>query len=152
MKTFGQVITEARKKAGLTQKEVGERLCREDGRKVLPPYLNDLEHDRRYPSENEVTEQLAKILNLSADVLYFYAKRVPADVSRDGDDSEVGAAYRAFRRAFDEARKDRSRSRRERSSHASADVQYLWRPRFLGKNRTPDRTPQGGCGKKARIS
>ena len=49
MKTFGQVITEARKKAGLTQKEVAERLRRGDGRTVLPPYLNDLEHDRRYP-------------------------------------------------------------------------------------------------------
>jgi hypothetical protein len=57
MKTFGQVIMEARKKAGLTQKEVAERLRREDGRKVLPPYLNDLEHDRRYPPENSVIDQ-----------------------------------------------------------------------------------------------
>ena len=39
MKTFGQVITEARKKAGLTQKEVAEQLRREDGRTVLPPFL-----------------------------------------------------------------------------------------------------------------
>ncbi|MBV8359071.1 MAG: helix-turn-helix transcriptional regulator [Deltaproteobacteria bacterium] len=67
MKTFGQVITEARKKAGLTQKEVSERLRRGDGRTVLPLYLNDLEHDRRYPPENEVIEQLAKILSLSPD-------------------------------------------------------------------------------------
>jgi len=52
MKTFGQVITEARKKAGLTQKEVADQLLREEGRKVLPPFLNDLEHDRRYPPEN----------------------------------------------------------------------------------------------------
>ena len=43
MKTFGQVIMEARKKAGLTQKEVAERLRREDGRRVLPPLLNDLD-------------------------------------------------------------------------------------------------------------
>src|SRR5713101_620956 len=114
MKTFGQVIIEARKKAGLTQKEVAERLRRADGRTVLPPYLNDLEHDRRYPPENEVIEQLAKILKLSADVLYFYAKRVPADVRRDADDSEVEAAYRAFRRVLDEKDKDRSHSRRRR--------------------------------------
>jgi ribosome-binding protein aMBF1 (putative translation factor) len=64
MKTFGQVIMEARKKAGLTQKEVAEHLRREDGRKVLPPYLNDLEHDRRYPPENSVIDQLAKILGV----------------------------------------------------------------------------------------
>lgn len=114
MKTFGQVITEARKKAGLTRKEVAERLRRGDGRKVLPPYLNDLEHDRRYPPENEVIEQLAKILNLSADVLYFYAKRVPADVTWDADDTEVEAAYRAFRKVIDEARKQPSRSKSRR--------------------------------------
>ncbi len=101
MKTFGQAITEARKKAGLTQKEVAERLRRADGRKVLPPYLNDLEHDRRYPPENEVIEQLAKILNISPDVLYFYAKRLPEDVERDADDNQVEAAYRAFRKALD---------------------------------------------------
>ena len=114
MKTFGQVITEARKKAGLTQKEVAERLRRADGRTVLPPYLNDLEHDRRYPPENEVIEQLAKILKVSPDVLYFYAKRVPANVRRDADDNEVEAAYRAFRQVINEASKDRSRSRRGR--------------------------------------
>jgi len=114
MKTFAQVITDARKKAGLTQKEVAERLRRGDGRVVLPPYLNDLEHDRRYPPENEVIEQLAKILKLSPDVLYFYAKRVPADVRLDADDTEVEAAYRAFRQVIDEAEKDRSHSRRRR--------------------------------------
>jgi transcriptional regulator with XRE-family HTH domain len=105
MRTFGQVITEARKKLGLTQKEVAERLRRGDGRKVLPPYLNDLEHDRRYPPENEVIEQLAKILKVSADVLYFYAKRVPADVSREAADTEVEAAYQAFRRVLEEPSK-----------------------------------------------
>jgi transcriptional regulator with XRE-family HTH domain len=114
MKTFGQVITDARKKAGLTQKEVAERLRRADGRTVLPPYLNDLEHDRRYPPENEVIEQIAKILKLSSDVLYFYAKRVPADVGRDANDTEVEAAYRAFRTVIDEAKKQTSRSKPRR--------------------------------------
>jgi hypothetical protein len=49
-------------------------------------------------------EQLAKILNLSSDVLYFYAKRVPPDLRRDAEDSEVEAAYSAFRRVIDEAK------------------------------------------------
>jgi len=100
MKTFGQVITAARKRAGLTQKEVAELIRREDGRKVLPPYLNDLEHDRRYPPENAVIEQLAKILRISADILYFYAKRLPKDVEGDADDSQVEEAYRAFRKVL----------------------------------------------------
>jgi transcriptional regulator with XRE-family HTH domain len=107
MKTFGQVITEARKRAGLTQKEVAEQLHREDGRKVLPPFLNDLEHDRRYPPENAVIEQLAGILKISSDVLYFYAKRLPSDVARDADDTQVQEAYQAFRKALDTGRKGR---------------------------------------------
>jgi transcriptional regulator with XRE-family HTH domain len=59
MKTFGQVIREARKAACLTQKAVAEALRRGKGRKVLPPYLNDLEHDRCYPPEDAIIEQLA---------------------------------------------------------------------------------------------
>jgi transcriptional regulator with XRE-family HTH domain len=46
MKTFGQVIREARKSVGLTQRAVAERLRRGEGRKVLPPFLNDLELQR----------------------------------------------------------------------------------------------------------
>jgi transcriptional regulator with XRE-family HTH domain len=99
MKTFGQVI--ARKKAGLTQKEVAEQLRREDGRKVLPPFLNDLEHDGRYPPENAVIDQLTNILRISPDVLYFYAKRLLSDIGRDADDTQVEEAYRAFRKALD---------------------------------------------------
>lgn len=98
MKTFGQVIVEARKAAGLTQKAVAEQLRRGDGRKVLPPYLNDLEHDRRYPPENAVIERPARILHVSADVLYFYARRVPGDINGNFDDSAIEAAYRAFRK------------------------------------------------------
>jgi transcriptional regulator with XRE-family HTH domain len=97
MKTFGQVIVEARKATNLTQKAVARQLRRGDGRKVLPPYLNDLEHDRRRPPEDAVILQLAKILKISADVLYFYAIRVPDDLRRDSDDSHIRGAYQAFR-------------------------------------------------------
>ena len=45
-------------------------------------------------------EQLAKILGISADVLYFYAKRLPKDVEGDADDSQVEEAYRAFRKVL----------------------------------------------------
>jgi len=103
MKTFGQVIVAARKAAGLTQKAVAEHLRRADGRNVLPPYLNDLEHDRRYPPENGVIEQLAKILKIAADVLYFYARRMPGDVMRDFDECSIEAAYRAFRNTLKES-------------------------------------------------
>jgi transcriptional regulator with XRE-family HTH domain len=100
MKTFGQVLREARKKAGLTQREVARRLRREDGRVVDPPYLNAVEHDHRYPPEDFIVEQLAKIVGISPDVLYFHANRQPPDVKTEADLAQVEAAYRAFRKVL----------------------------------------------------
>jgi transcriptional regulator with XRE-family HTH domain len=39
-RTFGQVLVETRKRAGLTQKELAGRLRRGDGRLVAPSHLN----------------------------------------------------------------------------------------------------------------
>jgi len=104
MKTFGQVLTEARKRAGLAQKEVAERLRREDGRRVDAPYLNAVEHDRRLPPTNHLIEQLAKIIGISADILFYHAGRMPSDVKGDLDHERVEAAYQAFRKAFKDAK------------------------------------------------
>ena len=101
MKTFGQVLRDARKKAGLTQRELAARLKREDGRPVDPPYLNAVEHDHRYPPEDYLIEQMAKIVGISPDVLYFHANRQPPDVKTERADQErLEAAYRAFRSAL----------------------------------------------------
>src|SRR5215831_8320679 len=100
MKTFGQVLREARKKAGLTQREVAGMLKRQDGRLVVPPYLNAVEHDHRYPPEDFLIEQLAKIVRISPDVLYFHANRQPPDVKTEAPQKQVEAAYRAFRKAL----------------------------------------------------
>jgi transcriptional regulator with XRE-family HTH domain len=97
MKTFGQVITKARKKAGLTQKEVAGRLKREDGRLVDAPYLNAMERDRRYPPSNHLIDQLAEMLGVPADLLYFHAKRLPADIKRDVDNEQVEASRHVAR-------------------------------------------------------
>jgi transcriptional regulator with XRE-family HTH domain len=96
MKSFGQVITQARKKAGLAQKVVAGRLKRENGRTLDPPYLNSLEHDHRYPPSNQLIGQLAKILGISADVLYFHANRLAADIKREVENEQVEAAFLAF--------------------------------------------------------
>ena len=100
MKTFGQVLREACKKAGITQRELAARLKREDGRAVDPPYLNAVEHDHRYPPEDYLIEQMARIVGVSADALYFHANRQPPDVKTDADQERLEAAYRAFRKAL----------------------------------------------------
>lgn len=51
---------------------------REDGRPVDPPYLNAVEHDHRYPPEDFLIEQLAKIVGIPADS----TKSARADRSR----------------------------------------------------------------------
>jgi hypothetical protein len=71
MKTFGQVLKGARKKAELTQREVPARLRPEDGRPVDAPHLNAVEHDHRYPPEDFLIEHVARIVGISAAVLYF---------------------------------------------------------------------------------
>ena len=99
MKTFGEVIAEARKKAGLTQRELAARIKTEQGKPISFPYLNDLEHNLRHPPRGHLLEELAKHLKLDADLLYFLAGKLPSDiVPYRASQEQVLAAYRAFRR------------------------------------------------------
>jgi transcriptional regulator with XRE-family HTH domain len=65
-KTFGKVIREVRKSTGLTRKAVAEQLHRGDGRKVLPPFLNDWSSTAAFRRRNAVIEKLTKILTAAA--------------------------------------------------------------------------------------
>lgn len=99
MQTLGQFIVGRRRELGLAGREVVAQVRNADGKPISIPYLVDLEHDRRKPSD-EVLEQLAKALKVDADVLYFLAGRVPADLSADSfkNAEELTAAWHAFRR------------------------------------------------------
>ena len=97
--TFGQFIAEARKKARMSQKELAARITKEDGQPISPQYLNDIEHDRRNPPSESIIKQLARVLKVELDILYYYAGRLPSDLrEREADPEKVAAAYRAFRR------------------------------------------------------
>jgi len=65
MKTF---IVERRKKLGLSGREAVTGVRNADGKPIAIPYMVDLEHDRRKPSD-EVLEQLATALKVDADLL-----------------------------------------------------------------------------------
>lgn len=99
MKTFGEVIAEARVKAGLTQRELAARIKTEKGKPISAPYINDIEHNLRHPPRGYLLEELAKHLELNPDLLYFLAGRLPRDVVPEkASEEQVLAAYRAFRR------------------------------------------------------
>jgi hypothetical protein len=53
--------------------------------------LNDLENDRPYRPENAMIEQLARILKIPADMLYFYAGCLPPQVDGNFDDGAIEA-------------------------------------------------------------
>ncbi len=99
--TFGQLIADARKKANLSQKELAALLKKEDGQPISPQYLNDIEHDRRNPPSEHLIQQLAETLHIPADLLYFYAKQLPADTPPSDDQEKIIEAFKAFRRALE---------------------------------------------------
>ena len=99
MENFGQVIKRRRRELGLTQRDTATRIRFEDGRAISGPYLVELEHSTRRPPRAYLIEQFARALNLKADVLYFAAGRLPADLEgRDVSDALVVVAFQAFRR------------------------------------------------------
>jgi len=74
---FGGVIAEARKKLGLSQKQLAEKILREDSEPISPQYLNDIERDRRSPSSDHMVKEFAKALKLEADYLHYLNGRFP---------------------------------------------------------------------------
>jgi transcriptional regulator with XRE-family HTH domain len=101
MRTFGEVIAEARKKAKLTQRQLAARIKNEEGRPISGPYLNDLEHNFRHPPRGYLLEQFANELDLDVDLLYFLAKQLPVDLDPNKvSEEQAVAAYRSFRRGL----------------------------------------------------
>jgi transcriptional regulator with XRE-family HTH domain len=99
VKTLGQFIVRRRKELGISQKDLAEFLKNRDGQPLSLSYYNYLERDRGIP-QDYLLDQLAPLLKLSPDVLYFWAKRVPPDLEPDEgtDPKRVEAAFQAFRR------------------------------------------------------
>lgn len=99
--TFGEAISAARKAKGFSQKELAERIQREDGDPISPQYLNDIEHNRRSPSSEQLVTQFSKVLGLDADYLSFLADRWPASLRRAiRSQQEFSAAVTLFRKSI----------------------------------------------------
>ena len=91
--SFGEKVAEQRKKLGLSQKELAQKVG------ISPQYLNDIEHGKRNPDSDALIEKLAKALQLDNAVLYYLARKLPPeDVKKGVSDEKVVAAYQAFRK------------------------------------------------------
>ncbi len=103
--SFGRIISEARKKAGLSQKELASRIRKENGEAISAQYLNDIEHDRRNPPSEFLIAQFAKELKVSKEYLVLAAGTLPQDLKAKLSASKpetVEQAFRAFRRKIKE--------------------------------------------------
>jgi len=98
---FGQIIADARKKLGITQKDLAKRIKKEDGEPISPQYLNDIERDRRNPPSELLITQFARELKVSKNYLMAAAGTLPEEFRRlvkDSDPEEVDRAFQVFRR------------------------------------------------------
>lgn len=97
--TFGQIIAAERRQRGLSQKDVAAQVLKEDGTPISPQYLNDVERGRRNPPSEHLIMQLAAILDLEPEYLFFLASQIPPEY-RDGHypRENVRDAFAAFRR------------------------------------------------------
>lgn len=98
--TFGSYIAAARKKIPLSQKQLAERILREeDGQPISPQYLNDIERDRRSPTSDHLILQFAKVLKIDADYLSYLAGKLPEEIrAKNLSEDTVKAAFMAFRK------------------------------------------------------
>jgi transcriptional regulator with XRE-family HTH domain len=101
MRTFGQVIAQARRAAGYTQRELAAAIAREGGESgISPAYLNDIEHDRRIPSSDHIISGFSKTLNVNSDYLLLLASRqLPEEIAakaRAVDQDTYSNALAAF--------------------------------------------------------
>lgn len=85
MRSFGTVIADARKAAGLTQRELAAAISREGGETgISPAYLNDIEHNRRVPNNEHIIGEFAKNLNVDSGYLLLLASRqLPEDIAAE---------------------------------------------------------------------
>jgi transcriptional regulator with XRE-family HTH domain len=100
MKTFGTLISEARKAAGMSQRELAAQVKKEDGQAISSQYLNDIEHDRRNPPPEYLIGQIAEVLKISKDMLCAAAGTLPADLKKLAatQPAKFEEAFQAFRR------------------------------------------------------
>ncbi len=101
MKTFGTLISEARRSKGLSQKDLASKVKKEDGQAISAQYLNDIEHDRRNPPSEFLIAQIAGLVDVSKDFLCIAAGTIPDDLQRmaRNQPDKVEQAFKAFRRA-----------------------------------------------------
>ncbi len=106
MKTFGTLISEARRAKGMSQKDLASKVKKEDGQAISAQYLNDIEHDRRNPPSEFFIAQIAEVLTVSNDVLCAAAGTIPHDLQKmaAAQPEKFEQGFKAFRRTVKDSK------------------------------------------------
>ncbi|MCX7382584.1 MAG: helix-turn-helix transcriptional regulator [Alphaproteobacteria bacterium] len=98
--TLGQAIIAARKAKRISQKHLAAVVQKDDGGgSISPQYLNDIEHDRRSPTSDQLIREFAKALDVDENYLFVLAGKIPDEVRREArDPAAVAQAFSVFRR------------------------------------------------------
>ena len=89
VKTLGQRIRERREELDLSLREFAKKLD------CSPPFISDVEHGRRFPSE-PMLEEMARLLKLDVAELKRHDQRAPLDEIKRMTEQDPGYAF-AFR-------------------------------------------------------
>ena len=93
---FGQIILEARKSKDLSLKQCASLIYKEDGSPISFQYLSEIENARRNPPSEFIMKQLADVLEIPVEVLYYYSKILPSDIDARPSKDTIVVAYRDF--------------------------------------------------------
>lgn len=100
--SLGEVISRKRKALRLSQRELADRIKKEDGEAITPQYLNDIERDRRTPSSDYLMEQFAAALSVDKEYLLKFAGKYPEDIAKAPvTEVDFTRALTAFRQSLD---------------------------------------------------
>ena len=95
---FDDAVERARASSGKAA-SIGCHVLLIDGEPISPQYLNDIERDRRNPPSDFLIERFAKELKIDVARLYYWAKKIPADIAPSKEnEARFVTAFKAFRR------------------------------------------------------
>ena len=94
--TFGQLILDARRGKKLSLKQCASLIFKEDGDPISFQYLSEIENVRRYPPSEFIMKQLANVLDIPIELLYFHSKTIPSNINPNLSDDKIIVAYRDF--------------------------------------------------------
>ena len=99
--TFGRAIVLARRAKGISQKDLAALIQKDDNLgPISPPYLNDIEHDRRNPTSDHLIRQFSKVLGEDEGYLFVLAGKIPNDVRQQvGGREQIVESFANFRRS-----------------------------------------------------